>query len=403
MVFWSAPNPTQEKFWRTMAQEYMKDHPGVQVDVSPMPESPSSEAGILTALASGTKLTASENVFVGFGAQLVKSQAIVPLDTLQGYSDLIRSRKAEQLVAGWKFPDGHQYILPLYSNAMLYAWRMDILKQLGYQEPPRTYGEILALGQKLKSKYPDKYVLARKVLVDPNSWWERWFDFFTLYDAASDGAPFLNGTEVVADRAAVTKVMSFYKELDDKGYLLTKDATDPFETGLAVWNVVGPWTLPYWKEKYPELKVGDNVVLTPPPVPDDFPAGKTPKTFADSKGVVIYRNASPAEQQAAWEFIKWVLSDPRHDLTWLEMTGLPPARGDLTTDPVFRQYLAQNPGLAQYAGAVPTGVPPIQNEKFADLYTLMGERLMVPVLTGRKSPALAFDDMKAAWAEVLKR
>lgn len=401
IVFWSAPNPTQEKFWRTMAEEYMQSHPNVQIEVAPIPESPSSEAGILTALSSGSKLTASENIFVGFGAQLVNSEAVVPLDTLPGYDELIQARKAEAIVADWKYPDGHQYILPLYSNAMLFAWRMDILKELGYAEPPRTYGEILALGEKLKAKYPDKYVLTRKLLLDPNSWWERWFDFFILYYAASDGAPFLTGTEVTADRDAVMKVMRFLQEMNQRGYVLT-NAEDAFEQGLAVWDVVGPWALPYWKEKYPELKVGENVVFTPPPVPDGFPSDKAPKTFADAKGVVIYKHASEAEQQAAWEFIKWVLSDPKHDRQWLEMTGLPPARGDLTTNPEFEPYLKENPALARYAEAVPTGVPPIKHEKFVELHTRLGETLMVPVITGQKTPEQAFDDLVAAWAEVLR-
>lgn len=402
IVFWSAPNPTQEQFWKTMADKYMEEHPNVKIEVAPIPESPSSEAGILTALSSGQKLTASENIFVGFGAQLVESEALVPLDTLPGYQDLIKARKAEELVEGWKFADGHQYILPIYSNAMLCAWRMDILKELGFNEPPRTYSEILAVGEKLKAQYPDKYLWARKELIDPQKWWERWFDFFTFYYAASDGTPFLTENKVTADKDAAVAVLQFIKDLNDKGLLLTAEATDPFETGLTIWAVVGPWQLPYWAEKFPELKIGENVVFTPPPVPDNFPEGKTPKTFADAKGIVIYKHATEAEQQAVWDFIKWVLSNPENDATWLEMTGLTPARGDLTANEAFKQYFEQNAGLKVYADAVPTAVPPIMRKEFTDLQNNMTEVMMIPLINGTVTPEQAFEAVKTSWENMLK-
>jgi len=402
IVFWSAPNPTQEKFWTTMAEKYMAEHPEVKIEVAPIPESPSSEAGILTALTSGTKLTASENVFVGFGAQLVDSDQVVPLDTMPGYDELVKSRKMEELVEGWKFGDGHQYIFPLYVNAMLFSWRMDLLKELGYNEPPRTYSEMIEAGEKLQAKYPDKYLWARRELIDPSKWWERWFDFFALYYAASDGAPFLTNKEVTADRDSAVGVAAFIKEMNDKGLLLTAEATDPFETGLTLWGVQGPWVLPTWAERFPELKVGDQIVLTPPPVPDNFPAGKTPKTFADAKGVVIYKNASPEEQQAAWEFIKWVLSNPENDATWMEMTGLPPARGDLTSNAAFTSYFEANPALKAFADAVPTAVPPVMSEKFTDLQTQMTEEMMIPLINGTKTPEQAFEAVKAGWEAMLK-
>lgn len=402
ITFWTAPNPTQEKFWREMAEAYMKENPNVKIEVAPIPESPSSEAGILTALSSGTKLTASENIFSGFGAQLANNNAIVPLDTLPGFNELVQQRKMEGLIEGWRFPDGHIYIFPVYSNAMLYGWRMDILKELGYDQPPRTYSEILELAEKLRATYKDKFLLARKVLIEPQAWWERWFDTFTLYYAASDGKPFLQGNQVVADEKAFTEVLRFYAELAKRQAILTRDVTDPFETGVAVWAPIGPWTLPYWQEKYPELKVGEQVVFTPPPVPDGATAGEATKTFADAKGVVIYRHASEAEQQAAWEFIRWVLSKPENDVKWFEATNMPPARGDLAENEAFKEVISKTPGLEDYARAVPTAVPPVAHADFEELHRIIGEQAVAPVVQGQKSPEQAWQDMKRALEEAVR-
>ena len=402
ITFWTAPNPTQEKFWREMADAYMAEHPDVKIEVAPIPESPSSEAGILTALSSGTKLTASENVFSGFGAQLASNDAIVPLDTLPGFEELVQQRKMDGLIEGWRFADGHVYILPIYSNAMLYGWRMDILRELGYEEPPRTYGEILELAEKLRSTDGDRFLLARKVLIEPQAWWERWFDTFTLYYAASDGKPFLEGNQLAADERAFVEVLRFYGELAKRDAILTRDVTDPFETGVAVWAPIGPWTLPYWKEKYPDLKVGEQVVFTPPPVPDGMPAGAATKTFADAKGVVIYRHASEAEQQAAWEFIRWVFSNPENDVKWFEATNMPPARGDLAENPAFKDVIARTPGLEAYAKAVPTAVPPMAHPNFEELHRLIGEQALAPVVQGQKNPEQAWQDLRRAIEEAIR-
>lgn len=145
--FWAAPNPPQQTFWKQMAEEFSKVNPNIKVNVSPMPETPSSEAGIQAALAGGNAPTISENISRGFAAQLVDSKALVPLDSMDGWNDIIKSRNMEDTIQAWKFADGHQYVLPIYSNAMLFAWRIDILKQLGYDEPPKTYSQIIELGK----------------------------------------------------------------------------------------------------------------------------------------------------------------------------------------------------------------------------------------------------------------
>jgi len=194
--FWAAPNPTQQAFWKKMADRYMEEHKHVKIKVSPMPESPSSEAGIQSAIAAGNAPVLSENISRGFAAQLAESRAIVPMDQFDGFDDLLRKRQMETTISTWKFADGHQYVLPIYSNAMLFGWRIDLLKELGYNEPPKTYSEVLEVGKKLKEKYPDKFLWARADLAKP-TWWARWFDFFMLYNAASNGTHFIDGTRVL--------------------------------------------------------------------------------------------------------------------------------------------------------------------------------------------------------------
>ncbi|KMM39353.1 extracellular solute-binding protein [Guptibacillus hwajinpoensis] len=392
--FWAATNPSQQAFWTDMADKYMKENDEVKIEVSPMPESPSSEAGIQSAIAAGNAPTISENISRGFAAQLAASSAIVPLSEFEGYEDLIKSREMTETVSTWKFSDDNQYVLPIYSNAMLFGWRIDILNELGFDAPPETYSEVLEVGKKMKEQDPEKFLWARADLVKP-TWWARWFDFFMVYNAASEGNKFVEGSEFTAGDKAGIETLEFFKNLNENELLLTRDATDPFETGQAIMRDIGPWTFPYWADKFPEMKMGENFELSMPPVPDDVDPANS-KTFADSKGLSIYASASKEQQQAAFDFITWVYSDAENDMKWFEETNLPPARDDLSTNDTFKAYFDKNPQLVIYAENIPNAVPPIDNEKTVEVQELIGKEALIPVLNGEKEPKAAWNDMKEA-------
>ncbi|MFY4774765.1 extracellular solute-binding protein [Metabacillus sp. RGM 3146] len=398
--FWAAPNPTQQVYWKEIADEFTKENPKIKVNVSPMKESPTSEASIQSAIAGQSAPTMSENINRGFAAQLADSKALVPLDTLEGWDKVKKERNMENTMKGWKFADGHQYVLPIYSNAMLFGWRLDILKELGYNEPPKTYSEMLDVAKKLKAKYPDKYVWAKADLADPTSW-KRWFDFFMLYDAASNGNKFVEGSKFTGDAKAGEQTLAFVDDLRKEKALLTRQSKDPFESGLGIFSDIGPWTIGYWKDKFPNMKLNETYTLALPPVPDGMESQDV-HTFADTKGLVVYASATKEQQKAAMEFINWVYSKPENDLKWLEKTNLPPARDDLTTNDSFKSFFDKNPALQPYAEAVPTAIPPMDNAKYNDIQTLIGQQAFNPVVKGEKVPKAAWKDMQQAIEGALK-
>ncbi len=300
-TFWTAPNPAQEVFWHLMAAEFMEEKPEYKISIMPMAEAPSSEATILTAIAGGTVPAASENIFIGFGAELVASEALVALNTMPGWEELISARQMEEALQSWAFPDGHFYILPIYSNPILYGWRIDLLQELGIGEIPRTYEEVIAAGRIAQEN--GLFLMVRPALAKLD-WWERWFDFFTLYNAISGQQPFIVGDEVVADEEAVLEVFRFYEQLGAEGLILTQDVQDAFPMGMSLWSELGPWTFPSWREQYPEMVYGETFELALPPVPAHLVEQADNNTFADAKGLVLYAQASLGELETVWQFIK---------------------------------------------------------------------------------------------------
>lgn len=400
ITFWAAPNPTQQAYWKEMADQFTKEHPNIKIKVSPMKESPTSEASIQAAIAGHNAPTMSENINRSFAAELAQSKAIVPLDQLSGWDDVVKARKMDNTIKGWTFSDGHQYVAPLYSNAMLFAWRIDILKKLGYNEPPKTYSEMLDVAKKLKAKYPEKYIWAKADLVDPTAW-KRWFDFFMLYHAASNGNNFISGNKWVADDQAGVKVLKLMADLQKQHALLTKKAKDPFETGVGIFSDLGPWTFTMWKDKYPEMQLNKTFVLSTPPVPDDLKSDHA-YTFADTKGLVIYAQATKAQQKAALQFMKWVFSHPENDLKLMEKTSLLPARDDLSTNGQFTSYFDKHPELKPYAAEIPYAIPAIDNPKYNDIQTQIGQQAFNPVVQGKIDPQKGWEAMKKAIEGELK-
>jgi multiple sugar transport system substrate-binding protein len=383
-----------------MAKAYMAQHTNVHITVRAMPESPSSEAGIQSALAGGTAPTASENIFTGFAGQLIHDQAVVPLDQMPGWNDVLSASHMTQTIQGWKSGDNHTYVLPLYTNAILVAWRSDILKQLGYDQPPQTYSQLMAMGQKLRQKFPDKFVWADSDLVQ-DTWWQRWFDFFTLYDAASNGQGLIQGNKISADDQAALATLGFLRDLKQHNLLLTQTVTDPFENGVSLMSIIGPWQFTTWAQKYPNLKLNTNFVLSSPPVPDTYPTGQPVKTFADAKGVVIYKQASADQQAAMWEFLKWVFSDSQHALQWMQTTNLPAARDDLSTNSAYQAYLQQHPELAAFAQNISNAVPPLQTPKYTDIQVALGDDAVIPVVKGQTTPEQGWNNWKSAIQSML--
>ena len=118
--FWTAPQQVQYNFWESKAQAFNEagitiDGKKVGIRVQQMPESPSSEAGIQNAIATGTVPAVSENINRGFAATLAASGAVYDLSGEEWFNEVIGARKMEETITNWAI-GGKQYVLPVYVN-----------------------------------------------------------------------------------------------------------------------------------------------------------------------------------------------------------------------------------------------------------------------------------------------
>ncbi len=399
ITFWAAPNPPQLKYWKNMAEKFEKENEDIKVNVSQMKESPSSEATIQAAIASDTAPTLSENISRSFASQLQESQALVNYNDFDEYKTIVENRNMEKTAENWQFSNGEQYVIPMYTNSLLALWRKDILNEIGVEEEPRTYDEVLEVGRKLKEKYPDKHLYVDSGLTDPTSW-KRWFDFFPLYKAASNGAEFISDNKLVAEDEHVMQTLDFFTQLKEEGMLITAESTDSFEKGESILRLNTPAGFPTWQQKFPDFKYGEQWTVSNMICPDEKNV-ENPYTFADTKGIVMYAQASEEEQKAAMQFLEFVFSDEENDIEWMDITSMIAARDSFDNE-AFTKVFEEKPELKPFLEATARSLPSMDNPNWNNIQQSFSEKVFIPAVNGKGNNEKNWESFKESLGGLLE-
>ncbi|EMN3918913.1 ABC transporter substrate-binding protein [Citrobacter sp. Ct235] len=377
---WVAPNENEEAFWNKMVTEWNKDPAHTPVQFTTIPAANSSEEAIMNALASGTEPDISSNIFIGFASQLVDVGQIEDLSKMPGFDDLVKTRQMASLLPAWKL-NGQQNVLPIYVNPIVWWWRGDLLKKYGFDHAPTRYDELYQLAER---RAADNHGYVMQLTAGKN-WWERWFDFIPLYYAQSGGKTYIADKKAAFNNPDGQSVLTFMgKVFNSKwsSYDFTS-ADDPLATGQVLASARGPWDLARYRKQYPEVL---KTIQIGPMLTENGAAH--PHTFGDSKGMVMF--SSSTHKTEAWAFMQWVFGNAAHDRTWLELTGMPPARADLMSNPLFTDYFAKNPLEKDIASYVDVALPPVATTQTTEIQRSMTQ-MLERVIFNNEAPAKALD------------
>lgn len=397
--FWTAPEQYNLDIWTKYAEKFngadvTLDGKKINVKVQMMPAQPSSEAGIQNAIATGTVPAISENINRSFAGTLAAADAVYDLSKEDWYKDVVAERKLDDVMTGWGI-DGAQYVLPLYVNPITYVYNSKALKELGITKVPETVAEFDALLNAYKDKKDDlngngvTHFMYRTELVKTADWWERWFDFESQYNAFSKGGGLVDGNTLTVDKDAAKKVFELYGKMGES--LLTGEISGLWQqdTVPVVMGQGVPWDISTNKAAGKEYGIDGDYVYGPTLVENE---GDTPYCFADSKGLVLYKNENVSDEQhkAAIEFLKYVFTGDgkdTFDVDWLEATTMLPVRGDLDTNANVATYFESNPALKAVSAFVKDGVPCMAHEKMGDILTALAEGGLTPYITEKVAGA----------------
>ncbi|MDU1566985.1 MAG: ABC transporter substrate-binding protein [Clostridium sp.] len=415
--FWTAPQKVQYDFWTNKAEAFNATNTKVgdkvvKLEVQQVPETPSSEAGIQNALATGTAPAISENINRGFATTLAQSEAVYSLENEDWFKDIVKNRALESVMPGWEI-EGSQYVIPMYVNPMVLQWNTKALKELGFDKAPETKAEFDSVITKFNEN-KDKmsaigvtHVFYRNSLIRPDQWWDRSSDFQNIYLAFSGGKSWVEGNKLVLDKEIAKESFEFFGSLGNT--LLTSEVPNIWaeENPQVLFTIAAPWEIQALREG--GKVYGENYTYGPMIVKNQ---GDTPYNYADAKGLVLYKadNITDEIHQGAVEFMKWLYNEEnsaKTDLEWLEATTMLPVRGDLLENEEFAKYLAENEELKALAGQVEYAIPGMPHDKMAQIQEALGNSLAAYLETTLSSDALtvtdatkyvdeAFDAMKQA-------
>lgn len=389
--FWSAPNQAQYDYWLAKANAFNETKTEVngkvvEVEVQQMPESPSSEAGIQTAISTSTVPAASENINTGFAAVLAESGVVYDIQDEAWFQDIVKNRAMESAIEGWAI-NGKQYVIPLYINPMAFQWNVKALNALGFDNPPKTQAEYEAVIAAFAAERDGKmaelgvtHTFYRPALIRADQWWERWYDFQMVYQSYNGGGSWVEGNTLALNKDAVVKAFEFIGDLGNTimtGELSTIWTADEVPI---LFSINAPWEISQLKEAGKEY--GVDYVYGPTIVENE---GDTAYSYADSKGLVFYKHDSISqdEHDGAVAFVSWVHSaenSAQADLEWLNATNMMPVRGDFAENETFAPIIAELPALKGLADYIPNAIPSMSHSKMTEIQTALTEAGLAPYM-----------------------
>lgn len=392
MLFWCSNNDREIRLCSAITGKWNKDHELTPVHMQPIPEGQSSEEVILASVVGKSAPDIYANMWQGNVEMYARAGVLVPLDTLKGFTEYIKERCDSTVIKEITSADGHIYQVPWKVNPIMTIYNKNLLSENAGHSLPATYTAYLKAAADFKKNNEHDPVQKRfgytavKVI-----WYERLFNFYTLYLAASDGAPLIVNNEAAFNNEQAVGVFRFLQTLYRNDYFSKEDlnaSTDPFVTQVIATKWTGPWEISHLYS-IPSREFGFDYF--PPIVPDDHTGPVY--TYGDPKNIVMFSTC--ADPQAAWNFIK-TLTDKNGDLQLLEVTGQLPRRKNLYMDPYYADYFKRNPMMIAFAKEIPF-VKGIDNcEVIVEVLDIISQEYEACVIYGKKMPEKAIADAAAA-------
>jgi len=393
LSYWSSSNIGEIKFSKILTDRWNSLHPDEKIQYQPVPEGQSSEEIILAAVVGKTTSDIYSNMWQGSVEFYAKANILVPLDTLPGFTEFISSRCDTATIREITSSDGHIYQIPWKINPIITLYNHSVQHDLGIDKGPLTYSKYLQAAEKIKKDgsgdgYTDQWLGITSTRI---VWYQRLFNFYPLYLAASNGMPLIENNKAAFNNEYAIEVFQFLQDIYKNEYF-TKDqeaaTQDKFISQSVFTKFTGPWEITYLEKFKPKDL---NYDFTNIPVPDDHEGPIY--TYGDPKSIVIFNTCKNPE--LAFDFIKTMV-DISGDSLFLALSNQIPRRKGIDTIAAFRDFFSNNPKHKVFAKQA-KHVKGIDNcEMITEVLDIISQEYEACVLYSVKTPEKAIADAEKA-------
>src|SRR5246500_4814497 len=333
-----------------LAADFEKENPGIKV--RPIYAGAYQEAvtKALTAVKGGdpptTSILLSTDMYT-----LIDEDAIVPFDGfIKTPEDAAWLKSFYPAFMENSQTGGKTWGIPFQRSTIVLFWNKEMFKEAGLDpnKAPATWAEMTAYAQKLTKRDGSGKVTQWGVQI-PSSGFPYWlFQGLTTENDAMLMNP--AGTETYYDKPGVIDALQYWMDLVNKYKVhpegIVEWGTTPkdfFERKIAMmWTTTGNLT-----NVRTNAKFDFGVAM--------LPANKRRGSPTGGGNFYISKKASPAEQAAAFQFIKWATS-PERAAEWGIDTGYVATRPDAWETPKMKAYVAGFPPAAVARDQLPFAV-----------------------------------------------
>jgi multiple sugar transport system substrate-binding protein len=314
--------------------DFEREHPGLHVKVQQLPLTAAHQK-LLTAIAGGSTpdLTQLGNTWI---PELAALEALEPLDARVASSQVVRQDDYFANIWTTNRIGNTLYGVPWYVDTRLLFYRSDLLKQAGFDAPPRDWAQwrraLVALSHPERGSYG--------ILLPTNEFEQ------LLVLALQQDEPLLRDDNRYGNfrSAGFKRALAFYVETfrqHQAPAITNVEAGNPwteFGRGVYAFYLSGPWNIGEFRKRLPASQQDD---WSTTPLPGEHGPGAS---NAGGSSLVIFRRS--AHKDEAWQLIEF-LSRPQIQQRFYDLLGdMPPRRsswagGALRDDPKAQAFRDQ--------------------------------------------------------------
>lgn len=289
-----------------MAERFMKENPGVKVEIQAIPWSAAYDK-ILTGIA-GMQLPDLAQMgttwMAPFGAMGV-------FEELSPYMRDSFISKDIFFEGSWQTVElnGGVYGIPWYVDVRVMFYRTNVLKEVGYDHAPQTWEELYDAAKKLAAREENMYAVS---LLYTGVFGNEFIPF--VWQAG--GRIFDERGEVRVTDPEFVEAIEYYARFfwEELAPIGGGNLFQDFASGAVPIFFSGPWMVSMIDQQTPEVKGKWSVAL--------MPKKKTRSSFVGGCNWVIFNTSK--NKDLAWRFIEF-MTKPENQLEWYKIVASLPA------------------------------------------------------------------------------
>ncbi|WP_051038628.1 ABC transporter substrate-binding protein [Chamaesiphon minutus] len=377
------PPPNREVFDKLVAK-FNRSHPKIEVESLYIGQSDRQLPKILAAIVGDAKpdLLWYGSMLTG---QLVDLEAIEPIDKLWERSTV--TKDIDPALLGSMQYENHLWSIPFGTNNVGIFYRPSLFKAAGIEQIPTNWPEFQATAKQLTRDSNGDGKIDKYGMLLPLGQGE--WTVFTWLPFMWSGGGELKSEKLTTlakpllwsiDNPGSIAALKLWQDLVKDGHAILSSPErgyelDNFLSGKVAMQLTGPWTF----GQLGGMNFTDYDVMP-------IPAGTRSATSTGGENLFMMKS-TPAHQQAAWEFMEYVLSED-FQTEWALGTGYLPVNLKSRDRSNYRDYVSKTPAIQVFLDQAKYGRARPIEPGYSQISENLG-RAIESVLLNKNSPAAA--------------